>query len=264
MQIFSVLLTIASCLDDRGWGTLSELFSDAIKLSGRLNRYRVSFTADYSFLNVHASPTVENYAVIFAQVYSSTVNMARPIDFGLLDPYLICREYPTVHRTFAELGNETRQYLHDLIVYCKNYYTKRILSSHRGGSLDTRKSRHLSQKLNRQGVFDVQRCTLVADFLLASGLLDWVSSDNWMRHMNVYTDTRMSVSCVALKYTGGTSTTRTTIFAPVCRTLNDNCPISCHVLCAWVFENIILKPHKIFLSTGRRLIPMTRALQFYG
>lgn len=88
-------------LDGRKHDSLLAVFSGAINIYGKTDKYRAGFLADYGYFCRHASPTVRNNIVTFVQAYNSAAKMARPTDSGFVSRTLLS---PFVAVTRAVIG----------------------------------------------------------------------------------------------------------------------------------------------------------------
>jgi len=102
---------------------LRAFLTGAVKFGSKLQFYRVGFCQDMGFFACYASPNVKNHIVTHMQVYNAAAKMARVTDSGFLSAFVICRGYPDANKRLSDVGNETRQYVRDLLQYCSNYVT---------------------------------------------------------------------------------------------------------------------------------------------
>lgn len=154
-------------LSGRENDSLLSLFAGSINLGGKIERYRTGFLADYGYFARNASPPVDDHVVTFAQAYSSAAKMARPVDSGFVAAYVISRGFRIADRQEERKGNETRQYVKDIVSYCYNYVRcRQSLRVEEVLTLDVlRLHDSLSEAVERLRVFDDEPCLMTMDLI---------------------------------------------------------------------------------------------------
>lgn len=163
--------------------SLAALYRDAVNLSGKIDRYKTGFLADFDYFRRHASPPMENHIVTYAQAYSSAAKMARPTDCGFVPTYVISRGYAIGSRTMNNLAESTRQYILDLKSYCKKYVRSgQCLRIEEVLTFDATRVQNIADAIRRLGVFDDETRTLTTRALLERRLVYRLSY--WSNHFD--------------------------------------------------------------------------------
>lgn len=174
-------------LDGRDVDSLTDIYSDTVNISGKIDRYCTGFLANYGYYRRHAylpSSSHREGTVTYGQAYNSAAKMARPSDSGYVACYTICRGYRNNPSTYMRnLSESTKQYLRDIISYTR-YYVRdnHALRIEQVTTFDSRQCPVISAAVTQAKIFQETSLTTTTEQLLERKLIYRCS--NWSRYVD--------------------------------------------------------------------------------